>query len=41
VGSDYPFDMGLERPSEIVHALDLTEIEKVKILHKNAAKLFA
>jgi aminocarboxymuconate-semialdehyde decarboxylase len=41
VGSDYPFDMGSERPSEIVHALDLTEAEKAEILHENAAKLFA
>ena len=40
VGSDYPFDMGTEQPSGIVHALDLTEAEKAKVLHETAAKLF-
>lgn len=41
VGSDYPFDMGVERPADIVHALDLTEAEKAKLLYENAARLFS
>lgn len=40
VGSDYPFDMGVERPADIVHALNLPEAEKAKLLYENAGRLF-
>ena len=39
LGSDYPFDMGVERPSDIVHALDLPAAAKAKICGGNAAEL--
>jgi aminocarboxymuconate-semialdehyde decarboxylase len=39
LGSDYPFDMGLERPREIVHALNLPPADEAKILGGNAARL--
>lgn len=39
LGSDYPFDMGSERPSDIVNALDITAEAKAKILGGNAARL--
>ena len=39
LGSDYPFDMGNERPAEIVLELDLPEVERDKILGATAAQL--
>jgi aminocarboxymuconate-semialdehyde decarboxylase len=39
LGSDYPFDMGLERPGEIVHTLNLPQTDEAKILGGNAARL--
>lgn len=39
LGSDYPFDMGLARPAEIVHALELSPADEMKILGGNAARL--
>lgn len=39
LGSDYPFDMGVERPAEIVQALDLSPTDAAKILGGNAARL--
>ncbi len=39
LGSDYPFDMGTERPAEIVQALDLPEEEEAGILGGNALRL--
>ncbi|MCK6627945.1 MAG: amidohydrolase [Anaerolineae bacterium] len=39
LGSDYPFDMGVERPAEMVHALNLSPADKAKILGGNAARL--
>lgn len=39
LGSDYPFDMGSSRPTEIVQSLDLGESEKIKILGGNATRL--
>jgi aminocarboxymuconate-semialdehyde decarboxylase len=40
LGSDYPFDMGVERPAEIVRALNLAPADEAKILSGNAARLF-
>jgi aminocarboxymuconate-semialdehyde decarboxylase len=39
LGSDYPFDMGLARPAEIVRALELSPADEMKILGGNAAHL--
>ncbi|HEY3228603.1 MAG TPA: amidohydrolase family protein [Roseiflexaceae bacterium] len=39
LGSDYPFDMGVERPAEIVRALGLSEADQRKILGGTAACL--
>jgi len=39
VGSDYPFDMGVERPAELVRALGLPEAEERAILCGNAERL--
>ena len=41
LGSDYPFDMGVARPAEIVRALRLPADEEAKILGGNAARLLA
>jgi aminocarboxymuconate-semialdehyde decarboxylase len=38
-GSDYPFDMGVERPAEIVRALGLARDEEQAILGGNARRL--
>jgi aminocarboxymuconate-semialdehyde decarboxylase len=38
-GSDYPFDMGIDRPAEIVCALDLPPQDEAKILGGNALRL--
>ena len=39
LGSDYPFDMGVDRPAEIVHALGLDPEDEAKILGENALGL--
>ena len=39
LGSDYPFDMGVRRPTEILRALGLKADEEVKILGGNARSL--
>jgi aminocarboxymuconate-semialdehyde decarboxylase len=39
LGSDYPFDMGVERPADIVRALALPPDEEAKILGGNALQL--
>jgi aminocarboxymuconate-semialdehyde decarboxylase len=39
LGSDYPFDMGVERPAEMVRALALPADDEAKILGGNAARL--
>jgi aminocarboxymuconate-semialdehyde decarboxylase len=39
LGSDYPFDMGIERPADFVRALGLAPVEEAKILGGNAARL--
>lgn len=39
LGSDYPFDMGTERPAEIVRALGLPAEEEALILGGNALRL--
>ncbi|MDR7482043.1 MAG: amidohydrolase family protein [Armatimonadota bacterium] len=41
LGSDYPFDMGLERPVDAVRALGLPPDDEAKILGGNAARLLA
>jgi aminocarboxymuconate-semialdehyde decarboxylase len=38
-GSDYPFDMGVDRPDEIVHALGLAPEDEASILAGNALRL--
>jgi len=40
MGSDYPFDMGYERPTELVDESNLSETEKNKIKYDNAERLF-
>ena len=39
VGSDYPFDMGVEKPGETVRKLNLSPDEESKILSLNALRL--
>lgn len=39
LGSDYPFDMGVERPAEIVRALGLSITDEEKILGGNIIQL--
>jgi aminocarboxymuconate-semialdehyde decarboxylase len=39
VGSDYPFDMGVAQPAEVVRALNLSKADEEKILDKTAAGL--
>lgn len=39
LGSDYPFDMGVERPADMVRALGLPATDEAKILGGNAARL--
>lgn len=39
LGSDYPFDMGLERPADIVRTLGLPPADEAKVLGGNAARL--
>ncbi len=39
LGSDYPFDMGVERPTEIVRALQLPAEDEAAILGGNAKRL--
>ena len=39
LGSDYPFDMGVDRPAEIVHALKLSPDDEAAILAGNALRL--
>ncbi|HLY87020.1 MAG TPA: amidohydrolase family protein [Gaiellaceae bacterium] len=41
LGSDYPFDMGTERPAEVVRALGLPPDEEALILGGNALRLLA
>jgi aminocarboxymuconate-semialdehyde decarboxylase len=40
MGSDYPFDLGVERPVEVVRALGLPPDEEALILGRNAIRLF-
>jgi aminocarboxymuconate-semialdehyde decarboxylase len=40
MGSDYPFDMGYERPTELIDESNLSETEKNKIKYDNAERLF-
>jgi aminocarboxymuconate-semialdehyde decarboxylase len=39
LGSDYPFDMGVERPAEIVRALGLPPEDEAAVLGGNALRL--
>ncbi len=39
LGSDYPFDMGVARPAEIVRALELPAADERRILGETAARL--
>lgn len=39
LGSDYPFDMGVAKPAEIVRSLELPEAEEQLILSGNAERL--
>jgi aminocarboxymuconate-semialdehyde decarboxylase len=41
LGSDYPFDMGVERPAEIVRALELDVEDEALILGRNAERVLA
>ena len=38
-GSDYPFDMGVERPADVVRALELPPDDEARILGENALRL--
>ena len=38
-GSDYPFDMGIERPAEVIRALELPPEDEARILGGNALRL--
>ena len=40
MGSDYPFDMGYERPTELVQSLGLPEADEAKVLGGNAQRVF-
>jgi aminocarboxymuconate-semialdehyde decarboxylase len=40
-GSDYPFDMGVEHPADLVRSLELAEDEEASILGGNALRLLA
>ena len=39
LGSDYPFDMGYERPAEIVRSLGLSKKDEAQILGGNASRI--
>jgi aminocarboxymuconate-semialdehyde decarboxylase len=39
LGSDYPFDMGVEQPAEIVRALELSAQQESAVLGGNALRL--
>ena len=39
LGSDYPFDMGAERPTEIVRSLGLSTVDESAVLGENALRL--
>lgn len=39
LGSDYPFDMGVERSADIVRSLNLAAVDEIKILGGNAVRL--
>lgn len=39
LGSDYPFDMGVERPAEVVRALQLSADDEAAVLGGNARRL--
>ena len=39
LGSDYPFDMGVEHPAEIVRALGLPPHDEAAVLGGNALRL--
>ena len=41
LGSDYPFDMGVDRPAEIVRALELDAEDEALILVGNAERVLA
>jgi aminocarboxymuconate-semialdehyde decarboxylase len=41
LGSDYPFDMGVDRPAEIVRALELDAEDEALILGGNAERVLA
>ena len=39
LGSDYPFDMGYERPAEIIRSLELSKKDEAQILGGNATRI--
>jgi aminocarboxymuconate-semialdehyde decarboxylase len=39
LGSDYPFDMGDDRPADVVRAAGLTAVDEAAILGGNARRL--
>jgi aminocarboxymuconate-semialdehyde decarboxylase len=41
LGSDYPFDMGVERPADQVRALELSAEDERRVLGETANELFA
>jgi hypothetical protein len=41
MGSDYPFDMGVERPADQIRALELSAEDERRVLGETANELFA
>jgi aminocarboxymuconate-semialdehyde decarboxylase len=39
LGTDYPFDMGVEDPVGFVHKAKLSSVDRMKIIGGNAARL--
>jgi aminocarboxymuconate-semialdehyde decarboxylase len=38
LGSDYPFPLGEHRPGELIKQIELSEVDRAKLLHENALR---